>query len=119
MVLYLFSMATSSGFQAAESRPKGKTAVRKRMASRGNEDNLEVLVAVMAQLSMARNHPHRHVKAPVPTWGKIKSLTDNSQAVLQSCDKPVTAKNTVSNFCRSHVIHTGHTFLWCGEHHLS
>lgn len=46
-------------------------AVQRRMALRGNKDNLEVTVAVMAQLSLARKHPCRHVKVPVPTWGQI------------------------------------------------
>lgn len=80
-------MATSSGFQAAGSRTEGpiKTAVQ--------EWHQGGTVAVMAQLSLARNHPHRHVKAPVSTWGQIKSLTDNGQAVLQRYDKPVTAQN--------------------------
>ena len=69
MVLCLLRMVTSSGFQAAGSRPEGpiKTAVQRRTASRGNGDNLEVPVAAMAQLSLARKCPRRHVKAPLPT----------------------------------------------------
>lgn len=101
MVLFLFRMATSSGFQAAGSRPEGpiKTAVLRRMASRGNEDNLEVPVAAMAQLSLARKSPHQHFKVPLPTWGQTKSLTTNGQAVLQRYDKPVTAENLFLTMC--------------------
>lgn len=42
------------------------------MDSRENEDDLEVLVVTMAQLSLARKHP-----SPLPMWGQIKSLTTN------------------------------------------
>lgn len=42
------------------------------MESSENEDDLEVLVVTMAQLSLARKHP-----CPLPIWGQIKSLTAN------------------------------------------
>lgn len=85
-----------------------KTAVQ-RMASRGNEDNLEVPVAVTAQLSLARKHPRRHVKAPVPTWGQISlslitvKLFCRGVINLLQLRLSVTAAETIVN-------HTGHTF---------
>lgn len=75
MVSCLFRMATNSGFQLLDQGPKDRLkwlCREQRMESRENEDDLEVLVVTMAQLSLAGKHPR-----PLPIWGQIKSLTAN------------------------------------------